>query len=828
MRKHLLLVLALSLPLLAQPAKSQARARPAKAASRAASGTINDPRFAPVAAAVEQAIADRKIPGAVVLVGHNGKIVYRRAFGHRALEPTVEPMTVDTIFDMASLTKPIATAMSMMRLLELGEVRLNDPLAKYIPDCAQNGKQDITLRQLLTHYSGLRPDIDLKPDWTGHDEAIRLACAEKLAAPPGSQFIYSDTNFILLAEVIERVAKMPVDKYALAHVFQPLRMTRTRFLPPREWVPRIAPTAHEIDDTSGPMLRGIVHDPRARRMGGVAGHAGLFSCADDVAKLAQALLDHKLLAPVTIAKMTTPQQPPNATALRGLGWDIDTSFSSNRGDLLPVGSFGHTGFTGTSLWIDPTTNTYVVLLANGVHPRGPGGSVVELRTKVATAVAAALKLSPSVPEKGRVAELTGYNELLPGMRRVLSRNGAVLTGIDVLEASNFAELKADTAKPRQIGIITNQTGVDLQGRRTIDVLANVPGLKLAAIFSPEHGATGTMDTTAIGDSVDTATGVKIYSVYGNTDAKKRPPLDVLKQLDAVVYDIQDAGVRFYTFETTLGYFVEAAGQSGVELVVLDRPDPITGIFVQGPVSDGGSRAPGGSCESSAGCPFIDYFPAPVRQGMTVGELAQMFNGERKLGAKVTVVPMRGWLRGDWFDSTGLAFVAPSPNLRSLNAMTLYPGVCIVEGTNVSVGRGTNTPFELFGAPWIKPRELATHLNARNIAGVRFVPITFTPEKDAKLGGQLLGGVNIVITDRNILDAPEMGVEIASALHALYPKDFQTEKMIMLLGNRKAFEAIVAGVDPRRIAEDWREDVEKFIAMREKYLIYGERERRAGQ
>jgi uncharacterized protein YbbC (DUF1343 family)/CubicO group peptidase (beta-lactamase class C family) len=808
-------------------------ATPARRAPKAASGVgsrapsraILDPRFVPVAAVVQQAIAEHKIPGAVLLVGHNGKVVYRQAFGHRSVEPTVEPMTINTIFDMASLTKPLATAMSMMRLLELGQVRLNDTLAHYIPECAANGKQDITLRQLLTHYSGFRPDIDLKPDWTGYDEAIRLSCAEKLQAPPGSAFIYSDTNYILLGEVVRRVSGMTLDKYATAHIFSPLGMQRTRFLPPPEWRPLIAPTAHEIDDTSGPMLRGVVHDPRARRMGGVAGHAGLFSTADDVAKLAQALLDRKPLAPLVIEKMTTPQTPPNATALRGLGWDIDTPFSSNRGDLLPVGSFGHTGFTGTSLWIDRTTSSYIVLLANGVHPRGPGGTVVELRTKVATAVAVALKLAPSASEKLRIAEITGYNELLPGLRRVTARNGQVLNGIDVLEAENFAPLHPDIAKPRRIGIVTNQSGLTLDGRRTIDVLANVSGLKLAAIFSPEHGVTGSVDTSNVGNTVDAATGVAVYSVYGDTDAKKRPSLDVLRQLDAVIYDIQDAGVRFYTYETTLGYFVEAAGKSGTELVVLDRPNPINGVQVQGPVSDGGSRAPGGSCEASAGCPFIDYFPEPVRQGMTVGELAQMFNAERQLGARLTVVPMRNWLRGDWFDSTGQVLIAPSPNLRNLTEMILYPGVCIVEGTNVSVGRGTYTPFEIVGAPWIKPRELAAYLNARNLAGVRFVPTTFTPAKDSKLGGQLLGGINIVLIDRNVLDGPQMGVEIASALHTLYPREFQMERMVQLLGNRAAYDAVAAGQDPRRIAEDWRDDVERFMKMREKYLIYGHREQR---
>jgi CubicO group peptidase (beta-lactamase class C family) len=520
--------------------------------------TVSSPRFAPIDAIVQQAIDDHQVPGAVVMVGHNGQVVYRKAFGMRSLEPTREPMTLDTIFDMASLTKPTATAMSVMRLVELGQLRLNDPIAKYIPEFAKNGKEDITVRQLLTHYSGLRPDLDLDTPWQGYDEALRRACEEKPMLPPGARFLYSDINFIVLGELVARVAKMPLNQYAETYIFAPLKMEHTRFLPPQEWLPLIAPTQYEGAEISTPvgravtgingqgrMLRGVVHDPTSRRMGGVAGHAGLFSRADDMAKFAQALLDRKILSPLTIEKMTTPQQPPNATSLRGLGWDIDTPFSSNRGDLLPVGSFGHTGFTGTSMWIDTATQTYIIILANGVHPKGPGGTVTALRTKIATAVVAALDLTPSEKERLRLAEITGYNELLPGMRRVQTRNGSVLTGIDVLAAANFEQLRdKDPSKVRTIGIMTNQSGVDREGRRTIDLLAHAPGIKLAAIFSPEHGVTGTLDTSTIGNTVDKDTGITVYSVYGDSDAKRRPPADVMRKLDAVVIDIQDAGARF--------------------------------------------------------------------------------------------------------------------------------------------------------------------------------------------------------------------------------------------------------------------------------------------
>ncbi|HEY7616270.1 MAG TPA: exo-beta-N-acetylmuramidase NamZ domain-containing protein, partial [Terriglobales bacterium] len=564
-----------------------------------------------------------------------------------------------------------------------------------------------------------------------------------------------------------------------------------------------APTQY---DERGVMLRGVVHDPTARRMGGVAGHAGVFSTADDLSKFAKALLNgSSVLSEVSVEKMTTPQQPPTSTVLRALGWDIDSPFSSNRGDLLPVGSFGHTGFTGTSMWIDPTTRTFIILLTNCVHPHGKG-TAVALRSKVATAVAAGLPLPLTADERLRWQSITGYNETQTAARRLAFRNGAVKSGIDVLEAGNFDVIAGTADKKKRIGLLTNQTGLDSQGRRTIDILAQAAGVSLEAIFSPEHGVTGTLDTTEIGNSKDAATGVAVYSVYGATNEARRPSVELLKTLDAVVVDIQDAGARFYTYEATLGYFLEAAAKAGVEIIVLDRPNPITGSFVQGPMPDPGRES------------FVNYGNLPVRHGMTMGELAKMFNAERNINARLQVVAMEGWLRGDWFDATGLSWVNPSPNLRSLTQATLYPGVALVEGTNVSVGRGTDTPFELLGAPWIKGRELAQYLNTRDISGVRFVPVSFTPNASVHTG-QRCEGVNIVLLERNAFDAPELGIELASALRKLYPDQFRMERMIELVVNRSVYDAIFEGQDPRRIAQDWQERLEAFEQLRQKYLIY---------
>jgi uncharacterized protein YbbC (DUF1343 family)/CubicO group peptidase (beta-lactamase class C family) len=801
-RHFRILVVALVLvSLLSSPAEAQKK-RTSNVPVR--SVEINNPRFQAVDAILKAAVAEKNPPGAVVLVGHNGKIVYREAFGYRSLEPTQEPMTIDTVFDMASLTKCLATATSITRMLELGQIRLNDPVSKYLPDFAQNGKRDITIRQLVTHYSGLAPDLDLKQPWQGYDTAIQMAMAEPLQEPSGSRFVYSDINYIVLGELVHKISGLPLNEYASVHIYQPLKMTRTTFNPPAAWDPKIAATEY---DERGVMLKGVVHDPTARRMGGVAGHAGLFSTADDVAKYAQAMLNggKPILTQVSVDKMATPQQPPIGPSLRGIGWDIDSPFASNRGELFPVGSFGHTGFTGTSLWIDPVTNTYVVILGNGVHPRG-GAALVALRTKVATAVAAALDLTVTEKQKVEQSRITGYNETMAAARRFVTRNGQVKTGIDVLAGRNFDVLKAPDGRKLRLGVITNHTGVDSLGRRTIDVLAQAPNVELVAIFSPEHGIGGSLDTSDITESKDAATGVPVYSVYGDTDEKRRPSLDIVKSLDAIVYDIQDAGVPFYTYETVLGYFLEACAKADKELIVLDRPNPITGIFLQGPVLDATTST------------YVGYHPVPIRHAMTVGELAQLFNSERNINAKLTVVKMEGWQRGDWYDATGLLWISPSPNLRTVNEAALYPGVGMIEGTNISVGRGTDTPFEVIGAPWMKSKELADYLNARMIQGVRFVPITFTPTS-SNYKGQVCGGVNIILTDRNFADVVEMGLELASALKKLYPNDYKTDRLYQLLRNRAAIDAINSGVDPRRIAQDAQEEIDQFVQVRKKYLLY---------
>ncbi|HYM10688.1 MAG TPA: exo-beta-N-acetylmuramidase NamZ domain-containing protein [Bryobacterales bacterium] len=800
MARALAAVLLLTSLTFAAPAQTKPRGKsaPAKAAPSKWRGSPILDRV------IQQEIEENHIPGAVLIVGHKGKILHRKAYGSRAVEPRREAMTVDTIFDLASLTKVIATTSSIMLLFEEGKIRLNDHVTAYLPGF-EGGSSPITVRQLLTHFSGVRPDLDLKlagadRPWTGYDTGIRLALAEKPTAPPGSRFLYSDINFILLGEIVHRVSGKTLDQFARQRVFGPLKMNNTMFNPPARLRRRIAPT----ERVDGVPLRGVVHDPTSRAMGGVAGHAGLFSTADDLARFAAMLLGHgrlggaRIFSPLTVEKMTSPQTPPNQPIERGLGWDIESPFASNRGELLPVGSYGHTGFTGTSLWIDPVTQTFIVLLTNRVHPT-VRPAPVSLRARVATAVAANLTdVPPELVEKAGL-RLTGYNESMYGARRVVYRNGKVLTGLDVLARDQFRILQG-----KRFGLITNHTGIDRQRRRNIDLMAEA-GVKPAVIFSPEHGISGDFDQPDVPDAVDEKTGVHIYSLHQK--GRYRPTAEMLRGLDALVFDIQDVGARFYTYMTTMGYCLEEAARRHIPMYVLDRPNPINGIAVEGPILDPTHLS------------FIGYFPLPLRHAMTAGELARLFNGEKKLGARLEVIKMEGWQRGDWFDETGLPWVDPSPNIRNLYEATVYPGAAMLEGLrNYSVGRGTDTPFEVVGADWIDGVALADYLNARGIPGVRFYGVERTPAS-SHFAHHRIDGVQILVTERDQVDASEVGLEIAAALIKLFPGHLQLDQTVGLIGSDATVEALAGGEDPRNIRENWRESVEQFRQMREKYLLY---------
>ncbi|MBV8551947.1 MAG: DUF1343 domain-containing protein [Acidobacteriaceae bacterium] len=755
-------------------------------------------QFPQVDAIINEAVQTGLIPGAVLAIGHDGHVVYLKAYGSRSLIPTREPMTVDTIFDAASLTKVVATTPSVMRLFEEGKLRLDDPVTKYLPEF-QDGKSDITIRLLMTHFSGMPPDVDLVPRWSGYQTGIEKALHAKPVAPPGARFIYSDINFLLMGEIVRRLSGESLAQFAKEQIFTPLGMNETGFLPSPALRSRIAPT--EIDPDTGLPLRGVVHDPTARYMGGVAGHAGVFTTASDLAKYAEMLLgmgqcgDVRLFSPLTVKKFTEPGSPADQPILRALGWDMDSPFSSNRGELYPMGSFGHTGYTGTSMWMDPTTNSFVILLTNVVHPHH-GKSLSSLRSRVATAVAAEFgHITPNT------VSLTGYNETISGagVHRVVNRNATTLTGLDVLEESEFKELKG-----KRIGLITNQTGLDRNGRRNVDQML-AAGVNVVTLFSPEHGLRGIEDT-AVGNSKDQKTGLPVVSLY--QPKERRLTAEQMEGLDAVVFDIQDIGARFYTYSCTMLYALESAAKAKKPFYVLDRPNPITGTHVEGPMMQS-------DLESFTGC-----YDMPLRHGMTFGELATMANSEQRWGADLHVIRMSNWQRGDWFDSTGLTWINPSPNMRSLNAALLYPGIAMLEAnSNYSVGRGTDAPFEQVGAPWIHGQDLANYLNSRFIPGVRIYPTRFTPGS-SNFAGQEIEGVRLVITDREAFDSSRLGIEMAAALGKLYPGELDFEKCRFLIGNHEIIQQLTSGQgDPSVLWSTAEREASSFAERRKPYLLY---------
>lgn len=771
----------------------------------------NSQGFSRIDELVRDAMAAKSTPGAVVAVGRGDQTLYEKAFGFRATVPAEEPMTVDTVFDVASLTKVVATTTAVMTLIDDARVRLNDPVATHIPGFERYGKGGITIRHLMTHVSGLRPDVDLHP-WTGYDAAIELAKDEVPTAAPGETFVYSDINYFLLGDIVTRITGQSLDAYLKARVFGPLGMTDTGFNPAKSLLPRVAPTERCAEQDAWPCkrpdampLRGVVHDPTARRMGGIAGHAGLFSTARDLKIFARMLLGKgrvgttRVLSESAVRTMTSPQTPAGMAAVRGLGWDIDTTFSSNRGDLFPVGtSFGHTGFTGTSIWVDPGSNSYVIFLSSRLHPDGTG-DVTPLRGRIATVAAAAI----SSDGASRVTPVAS-GRAASGLSRIATAAGPVLTGIDVLVRDGFKQLRG-----KRVGLITNHTGRSRDGQPTIDLLFKAPDVKLVALFSPEHGIRGILDADVPAEK-DAATGLPIHSLFykGGTG---RPPEGTLTGIDTLVIDLQDIGARIYTYQLAMAYAMEEAAKQKVAVVVLDRPNPINGWQIEGPLQ----RVPKAGESPNT---FIAYMPMPVRHGMTLGEMARLFNAERKIDADLTVIAMENWKRDYWYDETGLAWVNPSPNMRNMNQATVYPGIGAIEYSNISVGRGTDQPFEQIGAPWIDGRRLADALNARRLPGIRFYPITFTPTA-SKYAKEECQGVFMVITNRAALQPYRVGVEIASALWRLFGDKYDASNMWRLVGSEELVTRIRQGEDPAVLASQWAADEARWRRTRAQYLLY---------
>ncbi|MEM9280242.1 MAG: exo-beta-N-acetylmuramidase NamZ domain-containing protein [Verrucomicrobiota bacterium] len=781
------------------------------APTQAESG-FNQRKLDQIGRVIETAIEEGKLPGAVLWIESKGE-VYCQAYGHRSIWPSYEPMTVDTVFDVASLTKVLATTPAILHLVDQEKLDLDAPVSLYLPEFLEGGvrpepkdetlvpedRERVTVRDLLTHQSGLPPGIFLSErDFWGHEAGVRRALTIGLLDKPKTVFRYSDVNFILLGEIVRRVSGMRIDRFVDEVFFSPMRLGQSGFVPTSQLHRRIAPTT-KIEGYG--LIRGQVHDPTARRMQGVAGHAGLFATVEEVAALTRLMLNRgrvgelQLLSEAAVEEATQNQLPETFEISRGLGWDISSPYAYQRGERFPREGFGHTGWTGTSVWVDPASETFVILLANRNHP-AEGTSIKPLRIEVGTLAGEAVGYTRAVPLAEREEEETedSFHAVAAG------GDGAVLNGIDVLERDGFSALAG-----LRVGLVTNQTGINRQRRSTADLLAESPEVNLVALFSPEHGIRGVLEQDSVDDGRDLGTGLPIFSLY-KSDSRK-PTEAQLEGLDALVFDIQDIGCRFYTYVSTMGLAMEAAGEAGKKFIVLDRVNPIGGEVVDGPIRSG------------RGNDFVAFHDIPVQHGMTVGELAKMFREERGIEIDLQVIPVEGWHPSLRFDDTGLPWINPSPNIRSATQATLYPGVGLIEFTNVSVGRGTLTPFEHVGAPYIHEGRLAQRLREEDLPGIIFLPTRFTPDASV-YEGEDCGGVRFVISDRDQLRPLDLGLALMRSLYDLHPGTFSLEeKGDVLLRHQPTLEAVLDGKSIEAVREGWQPELDHFLKRREAFLLY---------
>lgn len=724
--------------------------------------------------ALNQGLADavmrKEIPGAVVLLERNGKR-WGNEFGYRCLDPGKRPMAIDTIFDAASLTKVMATTPAIMLLVEDGKLDLDAAANRWLPEFTGDGKEKITLRQMLTHVSGLRPGLVAGEPWEGYAAGVARAMAQSVQTAPGKEFRYSDLNFILLGEIVRRVSGEGLDQFTQRRIFLPLAMEDTKFRPSPLKKDRIAPTTRE----GAVVIHGIVHDPTARKMGGVAGHAGLFTNARDTGRYCRMLLDggkspdgRVILKAGTVRAMTAVQPPLPGGVRRTLGFDAMSGLSDAKGAHYGTKSFGHTGWTGGCFWIDPEANCFFVLLTNRNHPN-ENGSVRNLRWQVSTLSAEAMGVA----------------------RRVTS-------GADALAAHGLALLDG-----KKIGLITNQTGLTSDGLTTMAALQKISGAKVVRLFSPEHGIAGLLDHEGIADAVDPASGLPVTSLYG---ANRKPAAASLAGVEALVFDIQDVGARFYTYIATLLNCMEAAAAAKLPFVVLDRVNPLGGLKVEGPLPVDVKNA------------FVACHNIPIRHALTIGEMAQLFVKERTPGLQLTVVPVGTWQRRFVFSQTLAPWVNPSPNMRSPDAALLYPGIGLLEFTNLSVGRGTDQPFGLVGAPWVDGAALARRLEAVGLPGVSVEPAEFKPTASV-FANQVCRGVQFTVTDSRQLQPVRLGIAIAQALFEEHGGQFQLDKVNQLLFHPATLKAIRDRKPLKEITALWGPDEAAFRERCKEVLLY---------
>jgi len=719
---------------------------------------------------LEDFVEEGAFPGGVVAVGYRGALVHLHPFGRYTYDEDSPAVEVDTIYDLASLTKVVATTTMAMILVDEGRLDLDEKVQDYLPLFQGPGKENVTVRQLLTHRSGINWWAPLYEEAEGPEEYLERIQAMELVYEPGTEYMYSDLGMILLGEILERVSGQPLEVFVQERVFEPLAMNDTLYVPGHDLVPRIAPT--EFDTWRGRLIQGEVHDENAFALGGIAPHAGLFSTAGDLARFCQMLLNggvlehHRIVSRETVELFTS--RAGRDDSMRALGWDTRSQEKSSAGRYFSPGSFGHTGFTGTSIWIDPERDLFVVLLTNRVNPTRENQLIREARPAVADAAVLALV-----------------------------DDGIVRVGLDRVAAGEDLGLEG-----KRLGLVVHAASVTYDGRHAIDVLREA-NLDVARIFTPEHGLRG---QAAAGEKVasgsDPESGLPVVSLYGD---HRKPTAGDLEGLDALLFDLQGGGVRFYTYVSTMILALEAAAEHDVEFVVLDRPNPLGGDRIEGPVS-----APRDVVPAS----FVNMAPGPMVHGLTLGEMARFVNQGLEKPAHLTVVTMEGWERWMTWVDTGRPWVSPSPNIRSPEAAIAYPGVCLLEASNVSAGRGTDHPFLYFGAPWIRASNLQVAAPGFELEPANFTPMASPAAPEPKFLERECGGMRIWVTDPGSAESYRLGVELLVALRGLEEFEWRQDgaALTRLVGTPQLLNQLRRGLTAGQIVESdaaahdaWRRD-----------------------
>jgi uncharacterized protein YbbC (DUF1343 family)/CubicO group peptidase (beta-lactamase class C family) len=721
--------------------------------------------------ALYHAVDQSKVPGAVLWLGDVEREYLFEAYGHRQLVPYERVLRKDTLFDIASLTKVVATATAVMKLRDAGLFQLSDSVAEYVP---LRAFRPMTIEQLLTHTSGLVPFEHYYLTMRSLDEMLARYAEEGINNPPGVRHDYSDVGFMLLGKVVELAARDTLDAYCAREIFGPLQMTRTAFRPPEAWRGNCAAT--EDDPWRERMLVGEVHDENTAAVGGVSGQAGLFSCAEDLVKFCRSLLKGQVLANPTVDEMLRLGRVP-LYPWQGLAWGLDPWSSKKSGYLPSRTAFGHTGFTGTSIWMDRTNGLIAILLSNAVHPtRNTRGSDT-LRRLVNEAIA-----------------------------REFYDSTNSHTGLDRVVRENFTAIEQ-----KEFALLTNHAAADSLGRTFFDVLPFAKDAKLRRIYTPEHGLHGQAEA---GERVAGQDGpVPVVSLYGEV---REPPAEELNGLDMLIIDLPDVGARYYTYMATMRDCLSACARANVPVLVLDRPNPLGGDVLEGPIAR----------ETNS---LVCSAAIPIRHGMTFGELAMWFEQNELKGQRLrlSVNWLDSWPRRFQFADCNQNWIPPSPNLPTPESALLYVGMCLFEGTNLNEGRGTQTPFAVVGAPWLDAAAVIGRVAPAESVGARLEAMTYSPESipgkatSPRFLDEICQGVRIHVTDKDLLRPFTLAVALIVAIRSQHPGEFRFDgspPFDMLAGGPDLRERIESGASAIEVVGAYAEELAAFDARRPR--LYG--------